>query len=61
MTEITPRVYSIEGITHPDPREKVFPYLFVEDQNNLTLIDPSFISQLPILDLLSKFLGHVLL
>ena len=40
----------IEGIAHPDPRGKVFPYLFVEDQSNLTLIDPSFLSQLPILE-----------
>lgn len=50
MTQITPKVYSIDGITHPDPRRKVFPYLFVEDQDNLTLIDPSFLSQLPILE-----------
>jgi glyoxylase-like metal-dependent hydrolase (beta-lactamase superfamily II) len=50
MTQITSKVYSIEGITHPDPRGKVFPYLFVEDQDNLTLIDPSFLSQLPILE-----------
>ena len=50
MTQITPKVFSIEGITHPDPRGKVFPYLFVEDQDNLTLIDPSFLSQLPILE-----------
>jgi glyoxylase-like metal-dependent hydrolase (beta-lactamase superfamily II) len=50
MTQITPKVHSIEGITHPDPRGKVFPYLFVEDQDNLTLIDPSFLSQLPILE-----------
>ena len=49
MTQITPKVHSIEGITHPDPRGKVFPYLFVEDQDDLTLIDPSFLSQLPIL------------
>lgn len=50
MTQLTPKVYSIEGITHPDPRGKVFPYLFVEDQDNLTLIDPAFLSQLPILE-----------
>jgi glyoxylase-like metal-dependent hydrolase (beta-lactamase superfamily II) len=50
MTQITAKVHSIEGITHPDPRGKVFPYLFVEDQDNLTLIDPSFLSQLPILE-----------
>jgi glyoxylase-like metal-dependent hydrolase (beta-lactamase superfamily II) len=50
MTQITPKVYSIEGVTHPDPRGKVFPYLFVEDQDDLTLIDPSFLSQLPLLE-----------
>ena len=50
MTQITSKLHSIEGITHPDPRGKVFPYLFVEDQDNLTLIDPSFLSQLPILE-----------
>ena len=50
MTQITPRVYSIEGITHPDPRAKVFPYLFVEGQDDLTLIDPSFLSKLPVLE-----------
>lgn len=37
-------------MTHPDPRGKVFPYLFVEDRDNLTLIDPAFVSQLPILE-----------
>jgi glyoxylase-like metal-dependent hydrolase (beta-lactamase superfamily II) len=56
MTQITSKVYSIEGITHPDPRGKVFPYLFVEDRDNLTLIDPSFLSQLPILE---KYLLNV--
>jgi glyoxylase-like metal-dependent hydrolase (beta-lactamase superfamily II) len=50
MAQITPRVYSIEGVTHPDPRGKVFPYLFVEDPDDLTLIDPSFLSQIPILE-----------
>lgn len=50
MTQITPRVYSIEGITHPDPRAKVFPYLFVEVPDDLTLIDPSFLSKLPALE-----------
>jgi glyoxylase-like metal-dependent hydrolase (beta-lactamase superfamily II) len=50
MTQITPRIYSIEGVTHPDPRGKVFPYLFVEDQDDLTLIDPSFLSRLPVLE-----------
>jgi glyoxylase-like metal-dependent hydrolase (beta-lactamase superfamily II) len=50
MAQITSKVYSIEGMTHPDPRGKVFPYLFVEDQDDLTLIDPAFLSQLPILE-----------
>ncbi len=50
MTQITPRIYLIEGVTHPDPRGKVFPYLFVEDQDDLTLIDPSFLSRLPVLE-----------
>lgn len=50
MTQITPKVYSIDGVIHPDPRGKVFPYLFVEDQDNLTLIDPAFLSQLPMLE-----------
>jgi len=49
MTQITPKVYSIEGITHPDPRGKVFPYLFVEDQDRI-LIYSSFLYQLPILE-----------
>jgi len=39
MAQITSKVYSIEGITHPDPRGKVFPYVFVEDKDDLTLID----------------------
>lgn len=50
MTQIISKVYSIEGITHPDPRGKVSPYLFVEDKDDLTLIDPAFLSQLPILE-----------
>jgi len=50
MAQITSKVYSIEGITHPDPRGKVFPYVFVEDKDDLTLIDPAFISQLQILE-----------
>jgi glyoxylase-like metal-dependent hydrolase (beta-lactamase superfamily II) len=36
--------------SHPNPRAKVFPYLFVEDQDDLTLIDPSFLSKLPVLE-----------
>ena len=58
MTQITNKVYSIEGITHPDPRGKVFPYLFVEDGNNLTLIDPAFLSQLPILEDYLQNIGY---
>jgi glyoxylase-like metal-dependent hydrolase (beta-lactamase superfamily II) len=51
MVEITKKVHTIEGITHPDPHGKVFPYLFIEEnQDDLTLIDPSFLSQLPILE-----------
>ncbi|MGD9673012.1 MAG: MBL fold metallo-hydrolase [Candidatus Nitrosocosmicus sp.] len=50
MTQITPKVYSIDGVIHPDPRGKVFSYLFVEDQDNLTLIDPAFLSRLPMLE-----------
>ena len=50
MAQITSEVYSIEGITHPDPRGKAFPYVFVEDKDDLTLIDPAFISQLQILE-----------
>ena len=58
MTEITKNVHSIEGITHPDPRGKVFPYLFVEDEDNLTLIDPSFLSQLPVLEKYLQEIGY---
>lgn len=50
MAQIIPKVHSTEGLTHPDPRGKVSPYLFVENQDDLTLIDPSFLSQLPILE-----------
>jgi hypothetical protein len=52
MAQITSKVYLIEGITHPDPRGKVSPYLFVEDKDDLTLIDPAFLSQLPILEII---------
>ena len=58
MTEITKNVYSIEGMTHPDPRGKVFPYLFVEDKDNLTLIDPGFLSKLPILEKYLQEIGY---
>lgn len=58
MTEITKNVYSIEGMTHPDPRGKVFPYLFMEDKDNLTLIDPGFLSQLPMLEKYLQDVGY---
>lgn len=58
MTEITKNVYSIEGMTHPDPRGKVFPYLFVEKEDNLTLIDPGFLSQLPMLEKYLQDIGY---
>ena len=58
MTQITNNVYSIEGMTHPDPRGKVFPYLFVEDEDNLTLIDPGFLSQLPVLEKYLQAIGY---
>jgi glyoxylase-like metal-dependent hydrolase (beta-lactamase superfamily II) len=52
MVKITKNVHSIDGITHPFPGGKVFPYLFIEEEstNDLTLIDPSFLPQLPILE-----------
>lgn len=58
MTQITPKVYPIEGVKHPDPRAKVFPYLFIEDKDDLTLIDPSFLSQLPILENYVQDVGY---
>ena len=58
MTQITNNVYSIEGMVHPDPRGKVFPYLFVEDENNLTLIDHGFLSQLPVLEKYIQDIGY---
>jgi glyoxylase-like metal-dependent hydrolase (beta-lactamase superfamily II) len=58
MTQITNNVYSIEGMTHPDPRGKVFPYLFIENEDNLTLIDPGFLSQLPILEEYIQDIGY---
>ncbi|HET6589100.1 MAG TPA: MBL fold metallo-hydrolase [Candidatus Nitrosocosmicus sp.] len=58
MTEITKNVYSIEGMTHPDPRGKVFPYLFVEDKDNLTLIDPGFLSQISMLEKYLHDIGY---
>jgi len=34
MVEITKKVHTIEGITHPDPHGKVFPYLFIEENQD---------------------------
>ena len=50
MVEITKRVHTIDGFTHPFPGGKVVPYLFIENADDLTLIDPSFLPQLPILE-----------
>src|SRR5919198_3697885 len=53
MVEITKRVHLVDGFTHPSPGGKVFPYIFIEnadDDDYLTLIDPSFLPQLPILE-----------
>jgi glyoxylase-like metal-dependent hydrolase (beta-lactamase superfamily II) len=52
MVEITKKAHSIDGFTHPFPGGKVVPYLFIEniDGDDLTLIDPSFLPQLPILE-----------
>jgi glyoxylase-like metal-dependent hydrolase (beta-lactamase superfamily II) len=58
MTRINKNVYSIEDMTHPDPRGKVFPYLFIENEDNLTLIDPGFLSQLPILEEYIQDIGY---
>jgi glyoxylase-like metal-dependent hydrolase (beta-lactamase superfamily II) len=58
MVEITKKAHSIDGFTHPAPGGKVVPYLFVEDQDNLTLIDPAFLPQLPILEDYVQSLGY---
>jgi glyoxylase-like metal-dependent hydrolase (beta-lactamase superfamily II) len=50
MVEITKRVHMIDGFTHPFPGRKVVPYMFIENADDLTLIDPSFLPQLPILE-----------
>jgi glyoxylase-like metal-dependent hydrolase (beta-lactamase superfamily II) len=53
MVEITKGVHSVDGFTHPFPGGKVVPYMFIEnadDDDDLTLIDPSFLPQLPILE-----------
>ena len=60
MVEITKRAYSIDGFSHPSPGGKVVPYLFIEniDKDDLTLIDPSFLPQLPILEDYIHNLGY---
>jgi glyoxylase-like metal-dependent hydrolase (beta-lactamase superfamily II) len=50
MVEITKQVHSVDGFTHPFPGGKVVPYIFIENEDDLTLIDPSFLPQLPILE-----------
>ena len=50
MVEITKRVHTIEGFTYPFPGGKSVPYMLVENSDNLTLIDPSFLPQLPVLE-----------
>ena len=60
MVEITKKAHSIDGFTHPSPGGKVVPYLFIEnaDADDLTLIDPSFLPQLPILEDYIHNLGY---
>jgi glyoxylase-like metal-dependent hydrolase (beta-lactamase superfamily II) len=50
MIEITKKAHTIEGFTHPFPGGKVVPYMFIDNVDELTLIDPSFLPQLPILE-----------
>jgi glyoxylase-like metal-dependent hydrolase (beta-lactamase superfamily II) len=50
MVEITKRVHTIDGFTYPFLARKSVPYMFVENSDNLTLIDPSFLLQLPVLE-----------
>jgi glyoxylase-like metal-dependent hydrolase (beta-lactamase superfamily II) len=60
MVEITKKAHSIDGFTHPAPGGKVVPYLFIEnlEEDDLTLIDPSFLPQLPILEDYIHNLGY---
>ena len=61
MVEITKKARSIDGFTHPAPGEKVVPFLFIEnigEEDDLTLIDPSFLPQLPILENYVHNLGY---
>jgi glyoxylase-like metal-dependent hydrolase (beta-lactamase superfamily II) len=60
MVEITKKAHSIDGFTHPFPGGKVVPYLFIEnvDDNDLTLLDPSFLPQLSILEDYIHNLGY---
>jgi hypothetical protein len=58
MVEVTKKAHSIDGVSHPSPG--VVPYLFIEniDKDDLTLIDPSFLPQLPILEDYIHNLGY---
>jgi glyoxylase-like metal-dependent hydrolase (beta-lactamase superfamily II) len=61
MVEITKKAHSIDGFTHPAPGGKVVPFLFIEnigEEDDLTLIDPSFLPQLPILENYVHNLGY---
>ena len=61
MVEITKKAHSIDGFTHPAPGGKVVPFLFIEnigEEDDLTLIDPSFLPQLPILEDYVHNLGY---
>jgi len=64
MVEITKKAHSIEGFIHPSFSigGKVVPYLFIEniDEDDLTLIDPAFLPQLPILEDYIHNLGYYL-
>ena len=40
MVEITKRVHTIDGSIYPFPGGKFVPYMFVENSDDLTLIDP---------------------
>jgi len=64
MVEITKKAHSIERIIHPSFHigGKVVPYLFIEnrDEDDLTLIDPAFLPQLPILETTANTILHSL-
>lgn len=50
MVEITKRVHTIDGFTHPFSRQKGCSLYVYRNADDLTLIDPSFLPQLPILE-----------